>query len=93
MYVSASAGEGSGSSFAAPPAGIRPTAYGTGNNGEPPDVIHGLLQFSESALQSVQNGKRLKVGKLYMEWYNFGVEPPPQMMPPGFRPGRRATYR
>ena len=33
--------------------GIRPTAYGTGNNGEPPDVIHGLLQFSESALQSV----------------------------------------
>lgn len=47
----------------------------------------------KSALQSVQNGKRLKVGKLYMEWYNFGVEPPPQAMPPGFRPGRRAIYR
>jgi hypothetical protein len=47
----------------------------------------------KSALQSVQNGKKLKVGKLYMEWYNFGVEQPPQMMPPGFRPGRRATYR
>jgi hypothetical protein len=28
-----------------------------------------------------------------MEWYNFGVEAPPQMMPPGYRPGRRATYR
>ncbi len=47
----------------------------------------------KSALQSVQNGKKLKVGKLYMEWYNFGVEAPPQMTPPGFRPGRRATYR
>jgi tetratricopeptide (TPR) repeat protein len=47
----------------------------------------------KSALQSVQNGKRLKVGKLYMEWYNFGVEAPPQVMPPGFRPGKRATYR
>ncbi len=47
----------------------------------------------KSALQSLQNGKKLKIGKLYMEWYNFGVEPPPQIMPPGFRPGRRATYR
>jgi tetratricopeptide (TPR) repeat protein len=47
----------------------------------------------KSALQSLQNSKRLKIGKLYMEWYNFGVEAPPQMMPPGFRPGRRATYR
>jgi tetratricopeptide (TPR) repeat protein len=47
----------------------------------------------KSALQSLQNGKRLKIGKLYMEWYNFGVEAPPQMMPPGFRPGKRATYR
>jgi len=47
----------------------------------------------KSALQSVQNGKKLKVGKLYTEWYNFGVEAPPQVMPPGFRPGRRATYR
>ena len=47
----------------------------------------------KSALQALQNGKRLKIGKLYMEWYNFGVEAPPQVMPPGFRPGRRATYR
>jgi hypothetical protein len=47
----------------------------------------------KSALQSLQNGKRLKIGKLYVEWYNFGVEAPPQIMPPGFRPGRRATYR
>jgi tetratricopeptide (TPR) repeat protein len=47
----------------------------------------------KSALQSLQNGKKLRIGKLYMEWYNFGVEAPPQMMPPGFRPGRRATYR
>jgi tetratricopeptide (TPR) repeat protein len=47
----------------------------------------------KGALQALQNGKKLKIGKLYMEWYNFGVEPPPQVMPPGFRPGRRATYR
>jgi tetratricopeptide (TPR) repeat protein len=47
----------------------------------------------KSALQSVQNGKKLKVGKLYMEWYNFGVEAPPQMTPPGFRSGKRALYR
>lgn len=47
----------------------------------------------KSALQAVQNGKKIKIGKLYMEWYNFGVEAPPQVMPPGFRPGRRATYR
>jgi len=47
----------------------------------------------KSALQSLQNGKRLKIGKLYMEWYTFGLEAPPPMMPPGFRPGRRATYR
>ncbi|GEJ57242.1 hypothetical protein [Anaeromyxobacter diazotrophicus] len=47
----------------------------------------------KSALQAVQNGKKVKIGKLYLEWYNFGVEAPPQMMPPGFRPGRRATYR
>jgi hypothetical protein len=47
----------------------------------------------KTALQSLQNSKKLKVGKLYMEWYNFGLEAPPQMMPPGFKPGRRATYR
>lgn len=47
----------------------------------------------KSALQAAQNGKKLKLGKLYVEWFNFGVEAPPQMMPPGFRPGRRATYR
>jgi hypothetical protein len=47
----------------------------------------------KSALQAVQNGKKLRVGKLYMEWYNFGVEAPPQVTPPGYRPGRRAIYR
>ncbi|HTP26676.1 MAG TPA: hypothetical protein VMK12_13610 [Anaeromyxobacteraceae bacterium] len=47
----------------------------------------------KSALQSLQNGKKLKIGKLYVEWYNFGVESPPQAMPPGFRSGRRALYR
>ncbi|HTT69885.1 MAG TPA: hypothetical protein VMG32_01575, partial [Anaeromyxobacteraceae bacterium] len=47
----------------------------------------------KSALQAVQNGKKLKMGKLYLEWYNFGLEAPPQMMPPGYRPGRRMTYR
>jgi len=47
----------------------------------------------KSALQALQNGKKLKIGKLYLEWYNFGVEPPPQMTPPGFRPGKRSIYR
>ncbi len=35
--------------------GIRPTAYGTGRNGERPDVVLGLVQFSRSALQSIAN--------------------------------------
>jgi len=47
----------------------------------------------KSALQALQNGKKLKIGKLYLEWYNFGVEPPPQVTPPGFRPGKRSLYR
>ena len=34
--------------------GIRPTAYGSANNGDKPDVVHGLFEFSESALQSVK---------------------------------------
>ena len=45
------------------------------------------------AQQALQNGKRLKVGKLYMEWYSYGLETPPPVMPPGFRAGKRATYR
>ncbi len=56
-------------------------------------AANGTDEKLKSGLQALQNGKRLKIGKLYMEWYNFGVESPPQMMPPGFKPGRRATYR
>lgn len=62
-------------------------ALGRGATANPSD------EKLKSALQAVQNGKKLKLGKLYMEWYNFGVETPPQMVPPGFRPSRRATYR
>ena len=47
----------------------------------------------KSALQALQNDKKLKIGKLYIEWYNFGVEPPPQVTPPGFRSSKRAIYR
>jgi tetratricopeptide (TPR) repeat protein len=49
------------------------------------------------ALQSLQNGKKLKLGKLYGEqWFQFMLErPPPQFVGggPGFRGGgRRAIY-
>ncbi len=49
----------------------------------------------KAALQSLQNGKKLKLGKLYEEqWYQFRLEPPPtQLVGPGFRGNRRALYR
>jgi tetratricopeptide (TPR) repeat protein len=49
----------------------------------------------KACLQALQNGKKLKLGKLYEEqWFQFHLEDPPtQMMGPGFRGNRRALYR
>ncbi|MGC3998459.1 MAG: tetratricopeptide repeat protein [Anaeromyxobacter sp.] len=49
----------------------------------------------KAALQSLQNDKKLKLGKLYQEqWFQFMLEaPPPQFAGPGFRGGKRALYR
>jgi tetratricopeptide (TPR) repeat protein len=48
-----------------------------------------------SSLQALQNGKKLKLGKLYAEqWFQFMLErPPPEFAGAGFRGGRRAIYR
>jgi tetratricopeptide (TPR) repeat protein len=49
----------------------------------------------KTSLQALQNGKRLKLGKLYQEqWFQFRLEqPPPEFAGAGFRGGRRAIYR
>jgi tetratricopeptide (TPR) repeat protein len=49
----------------------------------------------QAALQTLQNGKKLKLGKVYQEqWFQFRLEdPPPQFVGGGFRGGRRAIYR
>jgi tetratricopeptide (TPR) repeat protein len=49
----------------------------------------------KSSLQALQNGKKLKLGKLYAEqWFQFRLENvPPTLMMPGYRPGRRAMFR
>jgi tetratricopeptide (TPR) repeat protein len=49
----------------------------------------------KSCLQLLQNGKKLKLGKLYGEqWFQFMLErPPPEFVGAGFRGGRRALYR
>ncbi|HET6439547.1 MAG TPA: tetratricopeptide repeat protein [Anaeromyxobacter sp.] len=49
----------------------------------------------KASLQALQNGKKLKLGKLYEEqWFQFHLEPPPtQLVGPGFRGNRRALYR
>jgi len=49
----------------------------------------------KSCLQALQNGKKLKLGKLYEEqWFQFHLEPPPtQLVGPSFRGSRRALYR
>jgi tetratricopeptide (TPR) repeat protein len=49
----------------------------------------------KASLQALQNGKKLKLGKLYEEqWFQFHLEPPPtQLAGPGFRGNRRALYR
>jgi tetratricopeptide (TPR) repeat protein len=48
----------------------------------------------KAGLQTLQNGKRLKLGKTYQEqWFQFRLEdPPPQFVGGGFRGGRRAIY-
>lgn len=49
----------------------------------------------KNSLQALQNGKKLKLGKLYAEqWFQFRLEAvPPTLMMPGYRPGRRAIFR
>ena len=49
----------------------------------------------KTSLQALQNGKKLKLGKLYAEqWFQFMLErPPPELAGAGFRGGRRAIYR
>jgi len=49
----------------------------------------------KSSLQALQNGKKLKLGKLYAEqWFQFRLESVPQtLMMPNHRPGRRAMFR
>jgi tetratricopeptide (TPR) repeat protein len=48
----------------------------------------------KASLQALQNGKKLKLGKLYEEqWFQFHLEQPPTQLVPGFRGGRRALYR
>ncbi len=49
----------------------------------------------KASLQALQNGKKLKLGKLYEEqWFQFRLEAPPtQLIGPGFRGNRRALYR
>jgi tetratricopeptide (TPR) repeat protein len=50
----------------------------------------------KASLQALQNGKKLKLGKVYAEqWFQFHLEaPPPQFVGgPGFRGNRRALYR
>jgi tetratricopeptide (TPR) repeat protein len=49
----------------------------------------------KTSLQALQNGKKLKLGKLYGEqWFQFMLErPPPEFVGAGFRGGRRAIYR
>jgi predicted Zn-dependent protease len=49
----------------------------------------------KASLQALQNGKKLKLGKLYAEqWFQFRLETvPPTLNMPGYRPGRRAMFR
>ncbi len=49
----------------------------------------------KSVQVALQNGKKLKLGKVYEEqWFQLYLEPPPQqLIGPGFRGNRRALYR
>jgi tetratricopeptide (TPR) repeat protein len=47
----------------------------------------------QDSLQALQNGKKLKLWKLYdMQWFQFGLEAPPQVDPSGGR-ARRQVFR
>jgi len=50
----------------------------------------------KASLQALQNGKKLKLGKVYSnEWFQFHLERPPTQLvggPGGFRGNRRALY-
>ena len=47
----------------------------------------------QDSLQTLQNGKKLKLWKLYdMQWFQFGLEAPPQVDPSGGR-ARRQVFR
>ncbi len=58
-------------------------------------AANGSDEKLKTSLQALQNGKRLKLGKLYQEqWFQFRLEqPPPEFSGAGFRGGRRAIYR
>jgi tetratricopeptide (TPR) repeat protein len=58
-------------------------------------AANGADEKLKTSLQALQNGKRLKLGKLYHEqWFQFRLEaPPPELAGAGFRGGRRAIYR
>jgi tetratricopeptide (TPR) repeat protein len=58
-------------------------------------AANGSDEKLKASLQALQNGKRLKLGKLYQEqWFQFRLEqPPPEFAGAGFRGGRRAIYR
>jgi tetratricopeptide (TPR) repeat protein len=46
------------------------------------------------SLQALQNGKRLRLGKLYdMQWFQFRLEPPPMQMDPAASRSRRQLFR
>ncbi len=49
----------------------------------------------KSSLHALQNGKKLKLGKLYSEqWFQFHLERvPPEFVGPGGRGGRRVVYQ
>jgi tetratricopeptide (TPR) repeat protein len=48
----------------------------------------------KASVQALQNGKKLKLGKLYGEqWFQFHLERmPPELVGPAFRGGKRAVY-
>lgn len=58
-------------------------------------AANGSDEKLKASLQALQNGKRLKLGKLYQEqWFQFRLEqPPPEFAGAGFRGSRRAIYR
>lgn len=57
-------------------------------------AANGSDEKLKTSMQALQNGKKLKLGKLYGEqWYQFHLEGmPPELMGGGFRGGKRAVY-